>query len=259
MPYNYAIVYLSAQRLVILSTQDRPTDLLDTIIKNIFLAHFFRARGTMTTKASLVKLTTFSPCIDDNDTTSPIVPSDLSHVLTGVKFPDNSLSALYGHNSGSGVASAAIDMAEAQGFSCRSFELLVTNNKWTIQTIGLEATANSPALSEMNVLTLNRCRKDLRRVVFDCWGVFTDQDSCTPDEREVLKAEDPIFATSRPDFIGYLHAQPEFKHLDVITYRVNTGSEIVSMASVFSLGCIDSQNIKIGFGPLADMPVLPKF
>ncbi len=213
----------------------------------------------MAKKASLIKLRTFSPCIDDGTTSSPTVPPDLSHILTGMKFPANSLSALYGHNNGSTVGSTAIDMSEAQGLSCRSFELFVTNNNWTIQTIGLDASANAPALSEMNVLTLNRCRKDLRRVIFGCWATFTDQLSCTPVERKMLKEEDPIFATSRPDFIGYVHSQPQFKHLDVITYRVDTGTEIISVASVFSADCIDSENINIGFGPMADTPILPSF
>ena len=204
------------------------------------------------------KLTTYA-CVNDNDKSTPTVPLDLSHILTGLKFPHNSLTALYGHNNGSSIGSTAIRMARAQGFSCRSFDLFITNTNWTIQTIGLAAGPNSPALAEMNVLTLNRCRKDVRHIVFGCWEAFIGQQTCTPEEWTVLKAEDPIFATTRPDFIGFLHSQPQFKHLDAITYRVNTGTEIISMASVFSRDCIDSESVKIGFGPWADTPLIPKF
>jgi hypothetical protein len=213
----------------------------------------------MTTKVSMVKLRTFSHPVDNNDASAPTVPLNISHILTGMKFPHNALSALYGHNNGSSIGSTAIRMARAQGFSCRSFDLFITNTNWTIQTIGLAAGPNSPALAEMNVLTLNRCRKDVRHIVFGCWEAFIGQQTCTPEEWTVLKAEDPIFATTRPDFIGFLHSQPQFKHLDAITYRVNTGTEIISMASVFSRDCIDSESVKIGFGPRADTPLIPKF
>lgn len=254
------MVYLSVQRIIMLSDRKRFDDLFTTIIIILInLLEFCVERCNMTTKVSMVKLSTFSPCVNDSDTSTPTVPLDLSHILTGLKFPHNALSALYGHNNGSSVASTAIDMAEDQGFSCRSFDLFITNKNWTIQTIGLDAGANSPALAEMNVLTLNRCRKDLRHIVFDCWADFIDQQTCTPEELAVLKAEDPIFATTRPDFISFLHSQPQFKHLDAITYRVNTGTEIISVASVFSRDCIDSENIKIGFGPMADTALIPQF
>ena len=204
---------------------------------------------------SKMTLKTFASCVI-NDTTAPTLPLDLSHVLVTLKFPTNCLTMLYGHNNGATVASKAIDMAEADGFSCRSFELFINNSNWTIQSIGLEPGANAPALSEMNVLTLHRCKKDLRHIVFERWAVFIDQEVLSADERELLKAEDPIFAMSRPDFIGFLHEQTHFAHLDAITYRVNSGTEIISMASVFSFDCID-RNIQIGFGPTADTPTLP--
>ena len=211
----------------------------------------------MTSKVSTVKLTTYQSCDKKVSHDSPTVPIDLSHILTSHRFPKNALTALYGHNNGASIANKAITMAEKEGLAIRSFDVFIKNNKWTIQTIGLEESPKAPGLYDINVLTMNRCRKDLRAVVHGYWSDFVAQYDCDDTLRATLEEEDPIFATTTPEFIGFLHAQPEFKHLDVITYRTRTSGGIVSMATVFSHECISC--VAVGFGPPAKMVSQPKF
>ncbi|MDA8663406.1 hypothetical protein N9L66_00400 [Porticoccaceae bacterium] len=209
----------------------------------------------MSAKISKVKLTTYSSYKKDLEKDAARVPKDFSDLLPTYRFPANALTALYGHNNGTGLAGRAIKAAKDSGLATTMFEIYITNKNWTIQTIGIDATPKSPPLKDINMLTLNRCRKDLRAIVFDYWAEFIEEADLDDPGKKMLSEEDPIFATQRPDFIGFLHSKPEFNHLDALTYRVRTPYGIISMASVFSLNSICE--IATSFGQSAEGAILP--
>lgn len=211
----------------------------------------------MTSKISKIKLSTYSTYAKLSKLEMATIPVDLSHLLPEHQFPEGAVTALYGHNHATGMASRAFDLAEKQGLDVSHFEMYIDNYNWTIQTIGLEATDRSPALREMNVLTLNRCRKDLKAIVLDYWAGFIKKVSITPEQLRSFDGQDPLFATTRPDFIGYLHSKAEFKHLDAITFRARTMVGLVSMASVFKRRSI--MDITTSFGQSTKGKSRPKF
>jgi hypothetical protein len=211
----------------------------------------------MSTKIAKMQLKTYGSYRKDLANEIAIVPKDFSDILPGYTFPSNALTALHGHNNGTGIAGASIMAAKEAGLATNMFEFFITSKRWTIQLIGIHETPNSPALKDVNVLRLDRCRKDVRAIVSFYWTEFIKTIDLDDSAKGMLIEQDPMFATQRPDFIGFLHARPEFDHLDAITYRVRTPYGLISMASVFSKSCLSE--ITIAFGQSAKGAIFPAF
>lgn len=164
-----------------------------------------------------------------------------------IQFPEDGITALYGHNSSVGLSGAAYDISETLGLDLARLEISVSNHHWTNQNIGFEK-GLAPALHDLNVLSLTRVKRDVKRLICDYWdSYFVGQ----------VPEDDPIFCTEHPYLISRLHKEPEFRHLDLIAYRVKTALGYVTMASLFNTDAID--RITISFGPSDDTPIsIPK-
>lgn len=168
-------------------------------------------------------------------------------LFPNLKFAEDAITALYGHNSSVGLSGAAYDISEALGLDLARLEMSVSNKHWTNQNVGFEE-GLAPALKDLNVLSLTRVKRDVKRCICNYWDSY---------HVGQVSEDDPVFCTEYPYLISRLHKEPPFRHLDLIAYRVKTALGYVTMASVFNADAID--RIGISFGPADDTPIsVPK-
>lgn len=192
---------------------------------------------------------TFAASAPKSNAQTVRIPKHLGYVFPELKFPKSGITALYGHNNTTTVLRAAILKADGEGKELTKVEIALRNDTWTNHNIGLEPSDHAPPLSEIKVLNLTRMRSDLNAHVSGLWKGFI-RGPCPQSEMAPKKF------TERPDLVERLHDQPEFSHLDAITYTVKTEYGFVGMVTIFNVDAIEAA--RIVFGKVGAEVVTPK-
>lgn len=133
----------------------------------------------------------------------------------------NGLTCLYGPTDITAELSHRRKDAMSKGLDLLKIEIMVD--------VGV-AKGHKLSLAEVaghRVIHLRRLREDVRdRIVAPYWWAFCEK----VGRRGPF---DPL-ALSQPGFVGYLHDQPEFAHLDVIEYFIRDPRGMRQVATLFS-------------------------